>query len=115
MLKVEPLRIYHNVTPSAKSFRPGRKAESCSEYQVLRWECLVWPKDEPQKADYQCQHCSGEIQDWQKHQMLKRGEWRAANPESSTVGFWINAKWGALATKFLLWTPGSTLARRLSF
>ncbi len=79
----------------------------CGEYQVLRWDRLVWPKGEPQKAHYQCEHCSGEIQDWQKHQMIKRGEWRAANPESGTVGFWINAlyspwrKWGALAKKFL--------------
>jgi len=79
----------------------------CEEYQVLRWERLVWPKGEPQKAHYQCEHCSGDIQDWQKHRMLQGGEWRAANPGSGTVGFWINAlyspwrKWGALAKKFL--------------
>src|SRR2546422_11223273 len=29
MLKVEPLRIYQNATAFTKSFRPGRKAESC--------------------------------------------------------------------------------------
>ncbi len=79
----------------------------CGEYQVLRWERLFWPKGEPQNAHYQCEHCSGEIQDWQKRQMLKPGEWRPANPESSRGGLWMNAlyspwrKWGALARKFL--------------
>ncbi|MFN7939140.1 MAG: terminase gpA endonuclease subunit [Bryobacteraceae bacterium] len=81
----------------------------CSGFQVLRWENLVWPKTEPEQARYRCEHCAREIEDWQKHQMLKAGEWRAARPDVSDVaGFWINGlyspwrKWGALAKKFLV-------------
>jgi phage terminase large subunit GpA-like protein len=79
----------------------------CGERQVLRWERLTWPEGNPRKAYYRGEHCDHEIHDWQKHHMLKHGEWRAANPESSTVGFWINAlyspwrKWGELADKFV--------------
>lgn len=47
----------------------------CGEMQVLRWERLQWPKGEPERAAYHCEHCAGEIQDWQKHQMLRAGEW----------------------------------------
>ena len=79
----------------------------CGEFQVLRWDNLVWPKGEPGKAEYRCEHCAKLIGDWQKHWMLKHGEWRAAHPEREVAGFWINGlyspwrKWGALATKFL--------------
>ncbi len=80
----------------------------CGVFQVLAWGNLVWPKEAPEKAQYRCEHCSRLIADWQKHQMLKSGEWRAARPEVSDVaGFWINGlyspwrKWGALAKKFL--------------
>lgn len=79
----------------------------CGEFQVLRWDNLVWPKGEPGKAEYRCEHCAKLIGDWQKHWMLKHGEWRAAHPERETAGFRINGlyspwrKWGALARKFL--------------
>ena len=80
----------------------------CGAFQVLAWGHLVWPKDAPEKAEYRCEHCSKLIADWQKHQMLKAGEWRAARPEVTDIaGFWINGlyspwrKWGTLAKKFL--------------
>jgi len=79
----------------------------CGKFQVLRWDNLVWPKGEPGKAEYRCEHCAKLIGDWQKHWMLKHGEWRAAHPEREVASFWINGlyspwrKWSALATKFL--------------
>jgi phage terminase large subunit GpA-like protein len=80
----------------------------CGAFQVLTWSNLVWPKETPEKAQYRCEHCSKLIADWQKHQMLKAGQWLAARPEVSDIaGFWINGlyspwrKWGALAKKFL--------------
>jgi phage terminase large subunit GpA-like protein len=80
----------------------------CGAFQVLAWGNLVWPKEAPEKAQYRCEHCSKLIADWQKHPMLKAGEWRAARPEVADIaGFWINGlyspwrKWGALAKKFL--------------
>jgi len=53
----------------------------CGAFQVLAWGNLVWPKDTPEKAEYRCKHCSKRISDWQKHQMLRAGEWRAARPQ----------------------------------
>ncbi|HOQ48001.1 MAG TPA: phage terminase large subunit family protein [Bryobacteraceae bacterium] len=80
----------------------------CGHFQILTWGNLTWPKGAPEKAQYRCEHCSKLIGDWQKHGMLKLGEWRAAKPEVTDIaGFWINGlyspwrKWGALARKFL--------------
>jgi phage terminase large subunit GpA-like protein len=80
----------------------------CGEFQLLRWDSLIWPKGEPEEAQYRCEHCSKRIGDWQKHAMLRQGEWRAARPEVTDIaGFWINGlyspwrKWSALAKKFL--------------
>lgn len=80
----------------------------CGEFEILRWDSLIWPKGEPEEAQYRCEHCSTFIGDWQKHAMLRQGEWRAARPEVTDIaGFWINGlyspwrKWGALARKFL--------------
>ncbi len=79
----------------------------CEEHQVLRWENLIWPKAEPERAQYRCEHCAKLIGDWQKHWMLKHGEWRSAHPERDAAGFWISGlyspwrKWGSLARKFL--------------
>lgn len=80
----------------------------CGEFQLLRWDSLIWRKGEPEEAQYRCEHCSKLIGDWQKHAMLRQGEWRAARPEVTDIaGFWINGlyspwrKWSALAKKFL--------------
>jgi phage terminase large subunit GpA-like protein len=80
----------------------------CGEFQLLRWDSLIWPKGEPEDAQYRCEHCSKLIGDWQKHAMLRQGEWRAARPDITDIaGFWINGlyspwrKWSALAKKFL--------------
>ena len=39
----------------------------CGEFQVLKFEQLRWPKGEPEKAVYVCEHCGQEIQNHQKH------------------------------------------------
>ncbi len=57
--------------------------DGCGKFQVLVWKQLRWPKGEPKKAYYVCEHCGGAIQNRQKAQMLPRGEWR---PERETDG-----------------------------
>lgn len=62
----------------------------CGEKQVLKWPQVRWPKDEPDKAVYVCEHCGAGIGSHRKLAMLSRGEWRAENSDSKIAGFHIN-------------------------
>lgn len=80
----------------------------CQHKQVLRFSQLKWPKDEPQKANYECENCKGLIEDHEKTWMLERGEWRKHNPDSAIAGFHLNSlyspvgwfSWGDAAALF---------------
>jgi phage terminase large subunit GpA-like protein len=83
----------------------------CREFQVLDFHQLRWPKGEPDKAVYICEHCRQEIQNHQKHWMLPRGCWRP-NPDGNwdgrTAGFHLSSmyspvgwfSWGDAAKQF---------------
>jgi phage terminase large subunit GpA-like protein len=63
----------------------------CSEYQLLKFEQLRWPKGQPENAVYVCEHCGQEIHNHQKHWMLPRGEWRPAAPgPGKAAGFHLS-------------------------
>lgn len=47
----------------------------CHGTQILKFGRLVWPKGQPDKVEYQCEHCSKYIQNYQKTWMLERGTW----------------------------------------
>ncbi|HZT29511.1 MAG TPA: phage terminase large subunit family protein [Bryobacteraceae bacterium] len=84
---------------------------TCREYQVLRFSQLRWPKGQPDKAVYVCQHCGQEIHNHQKQWMLAHGQWRP-NPSSTwdgkTAGFHLCSlyspvgwfSWGDAAKQF---------------
>lgn len=63
----------------------------CRTYQPLRWSGLKWPKDKPELAEYECEHCQQLIPEHHKTQMLEAGRWIAAYPERKTAGFHLNA------------------------
>ncbi|HZV05709.1 MAG TPA: phage terminase large subunit family protein [Gemmataceae bacterium] len=66
----------------------------CREFQILQFAQLRWPKGEPDKAVYVCQHCGQEIHNHQKQWMLARGQWRpnpAANWDRRTAGFHLSS------------------------
>src|SRR5216683_5826541 len=64
----------------------------CQEYQTLKFAQLRWPKGEPEKAVYVCEHCGGEIENHEKHWMLPRGEWRPAAPgPGKAAGFHLSS------------------------
>src|SRR5258705_3773917 len=64
----------------------------CNEYQILKFPQVRWPKDEPEKAVYVCEHCEGEIENHEKHWMLVEGEWRAAAPgPGKAAGFHLSS------------------------
>ena len=84
---------------------------TCREYQVLLFSQLRWPKGQPDKAVYVCQHCGQEIHNHQKQWMLAHAEWRA-NPaatwDGKTAGFHLSSlyspvgwfSWGDAAKQF---------------
>ncbi len=82
----------------------------CGHYQVFVWSGVVWEKDHPETARYRCEACEALIENWQKTEMLARGEWRAtAAGDGKTRGYRISAlhapvgwpSWGELAVEFL--------------
>lgn len=82
---------------------------TCREAQVLKFPQLRWPKNEPDKAVYVCEHCGQEIQNHQKQWMLPRGQWRAtAKGDGKTAGFHLSSlyspvgwfTWGDAAKQF---------------
>jgi phage terminase large subunit GpA-like protein len=81
----------------------------CEGMQVLLFEHLRWPKGEPRKATYGCEHCGGTIENHHKNYMLPRGEWRAhAEGGGKWRGFHLSSlyspvgwlSWGEVAEKF---------------
>jgi len=42
----------------------------CNEPQILQFAQVRWPKGQPERAVYICEHCQGEIQNHEKHCVL---------------------------------------------
>lgn len=63
----------------------------CQHEQTLRFTQLRWPKGEPDKAHYVCEHCEAEIQNHHKTWMLERGRWIKQFPENRIAGFHLSS------------------------
>ena len=66
----------------------------CGTYQTLVWQQVRWPKNQPDKAYYECIECRYEIQEHQKTEMLAAGQWIAENPGhkgGKVAGFHLSA------------------------
>jgi len=63
----------------------------CAKHQVLEFERLRWPKGQPEKARYVCEHCFGLIQNNHKETMLARGEWRWREPDRGVHGYHLSS------------------------
>lgn len=63
----------------------------CGHKQVLRWDQVHCPDNEPDRAAYQCEadDCAL-IEEHHKTWMLEHGEWIPTFPERELVGFHIN-------------------------
>ena len=64
----------------------------CGVSQVLKFKQIKWPEEHNDNADmirdtayYECEHCGERIYDKHKMEMLRSGEWRAANESQSKV------------------------------
>lgn len=64
----------------------------CGVSQTLKFKQIKWPDEHNDNADmirdtayYECEHCGERIYDKHKMEMLRHGEWRAANKPQSKV------------------------------
>ncbi|GEB79786.1 terminase [Desulfovibrio desulfuricans] len=80
----------------------------CKTMQTLKWSGVLWPEGKPELATYTCETCGAEIEDAEKMEMMRRGEWRAtAQGIPGVAGFHINelyspwVTWGRMAQDFL--------------
>lgn len=79
----------------------------CSATQYLKFTQLKWPKDEPDKAAYACEHCGVLIEEHYKTWMLERGFWLAhAEGDGRTAGFHISSLYSPLG-----WRSWAEIAR----
>lgn len=70
----------------------------CEEEILLKWSQVQWERDDdgnglPETAKMFCQECGAEIRGAGKPnpEMLRRGRWKATNPESKIKGYHANA------------------------
>jgi len=78
---------------------------------VLTWLHVKWLPANPAGAWYECEHCGGRIENYEKEQMLARGHWKAEvkGYRGKSVGFFISAlyspvgwySWGEAAVDFV--------------
>jgi len=65
----------------------------CDHRQVLRWEQVVWDKDDaghrPETAAYACEDCGSLWSDAERWRAISRGEWVATQPFAGAASFHI--------------------------
>jgi phage terminase large subunit GpA-like protein len=80
---------------------------ACGAFQRLVWSQVRWDDGRPETARYVCQHCSADLTDADKPDMLRAGEWRAARPFNGIASFHISelyspwVTWPEMARSFL--------------
>jgi phage terminase large subunit GpA-like protein len=84
----------------------------CQEKQVLKWEQVKWPKDHPELAAYECEHCKKKIEEHHKTWMLANGVWIATNPntDGKTAGFHLSSLYSPLG--WFSWKEAASLWMR---
>lgn len=84
----------YNASDARRYFVP---CPFCKSEQFLKWQNVVWDKDEdgnhlPETVRYECESCGVHIPEHHKGEMLSKGRWVATNTSSNnrTVGFHLN-------------------------
>lgn len=79
----------------------------CGERQRLVWSQVRWDDGKPDTARYVCEHCGVLWTDAERHEAVRRGEWRATKPFKGVAGFHLNELYSPfvavvdMATNFL--------------
>ena len=70
----------------------------CEEYQTLRWANVKWQENEPDTAQYMCEHCAVLWSDSDRVWSVRNGHWHATKEFTGVAGFAINGLYSP-------WTP----------
>jgi phage terminase large subunit GpA-like protein len=81
----------------------------CGHMQRLLWKNIVFDSKKFVVAKHKCEKCKALWEDWQKDEILSRGEWRATKPENKTASFHLSslysphgwASWTDIVREFL--------------
>lgn len=81
----------------------------CNTYQALEFKNMKWPKDNPERAYFQCVRCKKAIDHRSKRAMVQKCQWKATKPTRRHAGFFLwaaysyapAAAWGMIATRFM--------------
>ena len=82
----------------------------CGTFSEVMWKDIVWPEDQPHKAEWRCPSCSKAVPERLKVDMVANGDWRATRPEitdhhgyrlNALISPHHNARWGVLAQEFI--------------
>lgn len=79
---------------------------SCDHFQTLQWKNLIFGED-PDNPVYACVECGFAIEEFDREEMLARGEWRASQPFNGVASFRINqlyspfVPWARMVADFL--------------
>ena len=64
----------------------------CGTHQWLKFKQIKWPKNKPEDASYECEHCAARIEEHHKTWMLENGYWEAqAEGNDKTAGFHLSS------------------------
>lgn len=72
----------------------------CAGEQWLKWAQVQWVNDDPDTAQYACEHCGALWTEGERAQALQRGRWVAEHPDRKVAGFWLSelySPWRRLA------------------
>lgn len=84
----------------------------CGVMQTLKWANIKFESGHPETACYECEKCKSLWQDYQKAEILQKGEWIATAPDRSNgkiVSFHLSSlysphgwtSWGDIASEFV--------------
>jgi phage terminase large subunit GpA-like protein len=79
----------------------------CDERQRLVWDNVRWDEGQPETAHYVCKHCGSILNDSDKMQMLRAGDFVASKPANGIASFHISelyspwVTWAEMARSFL--------------
>ena len=65
--------------------------QDCNHFQTLRWQNVIFNKDDPDSATYSCEECGSQWDDSKRFRSIRRGEWRSEREFNGVAGFKINA------------------------
>ena len=62
----------------------------CEEYQVLKWQNVIFDKENLEASHYCCEHCQARWNDSQRWQAIKKGHWQATKDFTGVASFHLS-------------------------